>query len=271
MALPVLAMLLGLCLAGGRKAEAAIIFSNTAATSGGNDAVAGAAAGGNGPLGQSFTTGVAGLDLKDVGLRLAAMQPADAGSLVVTLMQDDGTSPGAAVATLGIVQDLALSAAAAIYDVPIATPILLSGGTRYWIELSGTDSSAAWSWSYDLSGTGVATEYSYNDYNGAGGGAGVADSANGLYQMCVSDQVGACAAAPTNQTGNAGGTLPSLPPPPDPNAPPSPPPPPPPPPQQTLSDPQSVPEPGSVGLLLAGLGGLAGLRRRGSRVRRTPR
>lgn len=248
------------------KVHAEIIFSNMSAGSDGSDAVADAADLGQGPLAQSFSTGSSGLDLASLDLLLSAATPGDSGSLVVSLMSDADTSPsGSVLATLGTIQDSALPTAPSIYALTLSQPVALSAGTRYWIELTGTGSSAEWSWSYDTSGTGVASEYTFNNYNGPNG-AGVADSSNGLYQMCVGDTAGDCPPASQTIASSSTTSLPSPPSSPPSDDPPAAPTPPPPVQPVNVTD-TSAPEPGTLGVFAMALAGLAVMRRRSMRQR----
>ncbi len=119
-----------------------------------------------GPLADSFSTGSADFLLNDVQLALTASDPTSAGAITISLYTDAGTSPGSLIANLGSVNDSALSAyTPATVDFPLASSIDLSANTRYWIEASATDSSSAgWSYTTDVSGLGVASEYNANSF-----------------------------------------------------------------------------------------------------------
>ena len=77
------------------------------------------------------------------------------------LYADNSTTPGALTTVLGSVSDSVLSSTPEIYDVTLTANPLLTAATRYWIGLSGT-TTAGWSWSLDISGTGVGSEYFSN-------------------------------------------------------------------------------------------------------------
>src|ERR1700710_728566 len=64
-----------------------------------------------------------------------------------------------------------------VVDLPVGS-IDLSANTRYWIELSGADTTAKWSFSSDISGTCVGGEFFSNI-------AGVSGNSGDPYQMQV--------------------------------------------------------------------------------------
>jgi hypothetical protein len=118
----------------------------------------------NGPLADSFSTGSSSFPLWQVGFKLDGMS--DGGSVMVQLLSDSSTSPGAVLATLGTVSDASLCGFGcfANYSLSLSAPITLAPNTRYWIELSSNNSSADWAWSNDVSGLGVAGENLANGY-----------------------------------------------------------------------------------------------------------
>jgi len=119
-----------------------------------------------GPLADSFSTGSSDFLLTDVQLALTVNDPTTTGTVTVSLVSDNATSPGATLITLGTISDSALSAyTPATVDFAQATAIDLAANTRYWVEVSATaDSSAGWSYTADTSGTGVANEYNANSF-----------------------------------------------------------------------------------------------------------
>jgi len=119
-----------------------------------------------GPLADSFSTGSSDFYLNDVQLALTVNDPTTTGTVTVSLLSDNGTSPGTVLDTLGTINDTALSLyTPATVDFQQSIPIDLTANTRYWIEVSSTDdSSAGWSYTADTTGTGVATEYNSVNY-----------------------------------------------------------------------------------------------------------
>jgi hypothetical protein len=169
-------------------AHATTLYNNLPATSNGSSIVINV-----GPLADSFSTGGSSVVLNSVTLDLLAGTPSDGGSLTVTLKSDNGTSPGSTLETIGTLQDSALTTSLADYS--LTTDFALSASTRYWIELSSANpaSSAAWSWSNDISGPGVAGEY----YMIAGG---IHSNTGGPYQMDVEASGGSPSPVPEPST-----------------------------------------------------------------------
>ena len=91
----------------------------------------------------------------------------------MNLLSDNSTSPGALIATIGVLSAASLTSSLAVYDFPTA-PISLSANTRYWVQLTDT-TDAVWSLSSNTGGVGVGGEYFANQ-NGVspntGGGEG---------------------------------------------------------------------------------------------------
>ena len=119
-----------------------------------------------GPLAESFSTGSSDFLLSDIQLALTVNDPSSTGTVTVSLLSDSSTSPGAIIATLGTVNDSALSAyTPATVDFLQATAIDLAANTRYWVEVSASsDSSAGWSYTADTTGIGVANEFNANSF-----------------------------------------------------------------------------------------------------------
>ena len=135
-----------------------VLYDNLSATTTDADSVSDL-----GPLANSFSTGSSPASLAQVTLLLTGAH--DSGTVTVQLLADSATNPGAVLDTIGTVSDTSLSSSLADYELTLSTPFALAADTRYWIELSSTDgSSAAWGWSYDISGTGVAGEDASNEY-----------------------------------------------------------------------------------------------------------
>jgi hypothetical protein len=136
-----------------------------------------------GPLADSFSTGNSSFSLGKVTVLLNGAS--DNGSVLVQLLGNSSTSPGSPLGTIGILSDQSLTGSYAPYSLTLSTPITLAADTRYWIELSSTNSSANWAWSYDISGTGVASEYVANYYGYPTWGVFANNQGNAPYQMEV--------------------------------------------------------------------------------------
>jgi hypothetical protein len=159
------------------RLNAGSIYDNTSAVSNGADCIEVSSCGFHfpGQLYDSFTTGAAG-QLIDLDLDLAG-ESTSSGAVEVGLYADSSTEPGALIANLGSLSDSELSSAIAIQSITLTANPFLEANTRYWIGLSGT-TTAEWSWSFDVSGPGVAGEFFSNPN-------GTFNSSDGLYQMSV--------------------------------------------------------------------------------------
>ncbi len=153
-----LCMLAGIVVSMGSAVQAGTIYDNLSAVSNGSDPITSE---NFGPLADSFSTGAA-TTLVDVKLLLSG-DPTVAGTTTVYLLSDASTSPGSVLATLGTIDDSALSINGSVQDVSGFAPFSLSANTRYWIELTSTDNASSnWNFSTDTSGVGVANEYFSN-------------------------------------------------------------------------------------------------------------
>jgi hypothetical protein len=96
----------------------------------------------DGPLADSFSTGADDFTLMDVKIRAQeeSRTPTVGGLVIVSLLSDNGTSPGSVLAVLGTFGDSDLTrTSSTIIDLPQTVGIALDPDTRYWIEscLSG--------------------------------------------------------------------------------------------------------------------------------------
>ena len=144
-----------------------------------------------GPLADSFTIGANG----SVGqITLLVSNPDQvSGYLNVSLVGDDGEPApvGGTAWSETFAASLIGTTATEITLYPAVAG--LAPGSRYWVELStsGTNPDTGFSWetTSTLSGTGVAAQYNFNNYNNdpSQSGDGVAaNSFNNPYQICVS-------------------------------------------------------------------------------------
>ena len=120
-----------------------------------------------GVAGFSFTTAITS-SLTEVDLDLADGNPADGGTVTVTLYSDNGGAPGTLIATLGQIDDSSLSSASTGAVVHLEAPpgVQLSADTTYWIEVSGSATSGV-EFAYEASDAGVgASGQSYDDNGG---------------------------------------------------------------------------------------------------------
>jgi len=117
-----------------------------------------------GPFAFSFTTGSTSSTLADVKVNLHG-NGSGTGSVTVALYSNNpnGPRPASALAVLGTVSDSSI-AGDTLQDFPVASPVALSAGTRYWIVLSTTNGSAlGFNWSETNAGTGVTAEFNIYD------------------------------------------------------------------------------------------------------------
>ena len=154
------------------SAQATPIYNNLPSATDGNDPVATF-----GPLADSFSTGASAFSLESITVFLSG-DPANAGDFTMSLLGDSGTAPGAVLATIGTMSDSALNPTFGQLQFMLGLPFALAPNTRYWVELSGPTTSAAWAWSLDQTGLGVAGEF----FSNAGG---VFPNDTGPYQMSV--------------------------------------------------------------------------------------
>jgi hypothetical protein len=117
--------------------------------------------------GDSFSTGPSPISLIDVVLKLQGVH--DSRSFTVSLYSDHNTvcAPGPSCTggpltlldTIATVSDNSLSTTLTDVNFALATPYTLAANTRYWIIASSTNSGTQWSYTQDLTGTGVAGEF----------------------------------------------------------------------------------------------------------------
>lgn len=136
-------------------AQAQTVYNNLGATPNSADSVSGF-----GPLFDSFTSLASAESLSS--LQLALQGPGGQGTTAVALYSDSSTAPGALIATLGMIDDTAITSGNNDYIVSLLAEPALAASTRYWIGLSNVVGSVNWSWSTDVSGVGVAGEHFAN-------------------------------------------------------------------------------------------------------------
>jgi hypothetical protein len=159
----------------GAAASATVLYDNLSAPIDGEDSISAL-----GPLADSFSTGGSVMLLTNLRVMVSG-DPASNGDIGISLLADNGTSPGASIAMLGSIAAASLGTDL-LYDFSPASPITLAPNTRYWIELTTLNASATWPFSFDVSGTGVGSEFFSNS-------TGVASNFDGPYLMRVSATV----------------------------------------------------------------------------------
>jgi hypothetical protein len=132
------------------SARADVVFDNLAAASDFSEAVLG-----DGPLAQSFNSTNGGL-LHDVQLELTSASPL-IGTIQVTLVADNGNTPGSTIVSLGTLSSSQVSTSSnQTFDFAPTATTFLAADTNYWIELSSlTPNGIEWLGSDDTSGLGV--------------------------------------------------------------------------------------------------------------------
>jgi hypothetical protein len=157
--------------------QAGTVYDSTGQVSVGSDPVQSF-----GPLYDSFSTGtvsgvLSGLQFILSGGGITADD--GAGYTSVFLYADNSTAPGALIATLGTINDSSLSGSAGLIDLSLIANPSLAAGTRYWIGLVGSNTTALWYWTDDTSGIGVDGEF-FGNANGV-----FPNNPDGGYQMQV--------------------------------------------------------------------------------------
>lgn len=155
------------------SAQTVVLYDNLGSPSVNADSVTG-----SGPLADSFSTGGFSGTLADVSVLVGGSSDSS-GSITVSLLSDAAASPDALLATLGTISDSQLTSDGGVFSFTSSVP--LSASSRYWIELSASQSTGYWFYAADGSGTGVAQEFFAN-------GRGVFPASDGPYQMEVIGQ-----------------------------------------------------------------------------------
>ena len=149
-----------------------IVFDSTSQDSIGSDSV-----GQVGPLYASFSSDTDAMSSLDGIVLLLQGNSSSSGSISVDLYADSGSNTvGAFVSNLGTVADSSLSSSGNLVSL-VVSDFVLDASSRYWIGLTGTNTSADWSWTTDTSGTGVDGE-SYANMFGT-----FQNDSNSAYQM----------------------------------------------------------------------------------------
>jgi hypothetical protein len=149
-----------------------VLYDSTQQASSGSDPVQSF-----GPLYDSFSTGPITVTLSQLQVVLSGDNTSP-GSIDFGLYSD-AAGPSTLISDLGTIDDSGLSGSLGLLTVALTANPVLSSGTRYWIGLVGSDTTAVWSWTLDTSGTGVEDEFLANS-DGVFPNVG-----NGGYQMEV--------------------------------------------------------------------------------------
>jgi len=160
-------------------ATAAVLYDNLSAGTNGIDNIGPPSPDAIGPLYDSFSTLGSSFTLTQLQILVGLQGASPVGGFNVALYNDSGAStPGSLNQNIATVLDSALSSSASVITFS-SLAITLAPATRYWIGLSSTDTNAAWLWSNDISGPGVAGEF-YSDAHGT------FSNITGPYQMQIS-------------------------------------------------------------------------------------
>lgn len=163
-------------------AHAGLVYNNLGATASGSDPVYS-----YGPLANSFTTGADGGTLRGVQALLMNLGPDVVGNVQVNLLSSNGAAPGNTLLSLGSLSsaDIASSGFQSYSFAPTAA-YDLAANTTYWVQILAADLNAIqWSFTSDLSGTGVAGESSNSAAFGVSPNTSAALDGFGPYQMAV--------------------------------------------------------------------------------------
>ena len=169
-----ISLVIGGLIAFAASTRATVIYDGLS-FAGGADSIAGF-----GPLYDSFTSAGSSQIITGLKLKLGGRRGGP-GQITVGLFSDSGTSPGALIATLGIINDATIPFGPDGFgdvSLSLSSMPLLAASTRYWIGLSDTGATV-WVYSGDTSGVGVSGEYFANQL-------GVAPNIYGPYQMILS-------------------------------------------------------------------------------------
>lgn len=159
-------------------ANAYVIYNNLGATTEGSDPLLS-----YGPLANSFKTGAKdSAYLVSISALLKSDSLDELGDIEVTLHADNGSTPGATLASLGTLSSASVGTDDfAVYVFAPLDAFLLAANTVYWVELRPLGAAAVeWAWAGDLGALGVAGQSNYNALFGAN-----PNSVFAPYQMAV--------------------------------------------------------------------------------------
>lgn len=157
------------------------LYNSLGSTPAGTDPIAG----NWGPLADSFTTGIWGVDPFYVTVRLQGTPTICC--VEAWLLGDISDSPGPVLGLIGVIDTPGIPMGAfSDYVLPDFTadywnPLLPN--TRYWVELTAPTAGASWAWTASAGGVGVAGQ-SFANQEGTGSFLVFPDT-NGPYQMEV--------------------------------------------------------------------------------------
>jgi len=165
-------------------AKAAVLYDNLSAVSSGFDNIGPPSPFAIGPLYDSFSTQGSSFTITQLQILVGLQGASPVGGFDVALYNDSGAStPGSLNQSIGSVLDSSVSSSGSGGVITFGSlAITLAPTTRYWIGLSSTNTNAAWLWSFDISGSGVAGEF-YSDANGT------FSNDSGPYQMQIAGDV----------------------------------------------------------------------------------
>jgi len=136
-----------------------VLFDNTFLFPDGQDLVASV-----GPLYDSFSTGANSGFLSNAEFLLSG-DATSSGSISVDLYTDSGilsdmgaSTVGSFIINLGTIADSQLSAVPSVVAVNLVSNPALAPNMRYWIGLTGPNSTAGWAWTLDTTSAGIGSE-----------------------------------------------------------------------------------------------------------------